>query len=159
MARIGDLAGCAFPLALVAAGCATSGIGADQRGARLYDGAERPREEVALIRRADNWKLRVSVKSIDGRAISGDAWEVLPGLHAVELALSGHHGESTGGGTYRWAIGATCAGRLEAVAGGDYRIEARFEWERETREARFEAWFAEAGAEGRIGRIDCTPQA
>lgn len=48
---------------------------------QLYDGPPRERAEVARIR--EEQRTSVRVLKVDGRDVSGESWEVLPGRHVI----------------------------------------------------------------------------
>jgi hypothetical protein len=84
----------------------------------LYQGAERPREQVALIERVPVSKARLY--AIDRSRAHGDAFLVMPGPHTVwiNFQVIRMAGDTT------YTIWAYCQMEFEAMAGATYRVES-----------------------------------
>ena len=79
---------------------------------QLYPGEERRRSEVAVLYTTSNTR----VVAIDGAAVSGSSWSLLPGPHEVWLHV-GDSPRSPVGDPSLWRY---CRATLDAQAGTEY---------------------------------------
>jgi hypothetical protein len=79
---------------------------------QAYQGAERPRDEVAVL--SDS--TEAAVWAIDGARVSGDSWAILPGTHEVILRINFYPQVSN----VHWNLRTYCRVTLEATAGSEY---------------------------------------
>lgn len=83
----------------------------------LYDGPERPPEEVAQL----SASTKARVHAIDGERVLGGPWMLLPGRHDVWLKVPLQAQETN----MHYQIRAFCRVALEAVAGESYTARVR----------------------------------
>ena len=84
---------------------------------QTYPGAERPSSEIAVLRQT----ARASAMTLDGDAVRGSAWAVLPGTHEVLLRVRIY----TQAPNMNWTAWTHCYVRFEAVAGEHYESVVR----------------------------------
>jgi hypothetical protein len=89
---------------------------------RLYEGEKLPDDQVVRIRA----ERPAKISQIDGKAVTGHFFEILPGEHSIELSANKTISESL----LPLSVTTTCSTSLDLSAGKHYTVRSRFHRER-----------------------------